>query len=1235
MLFLLACAASAAFSLPTSPLDALSFYGPSLLTPASSFRAVIAQTPSLNAQLWAAANSTRAEQPFAFPPHPAGMELVVNTSAAPACTGAYLNMSSAAGVATLPTGPGFQGIFLGLSLPECASLCCSQSLCAAFAFYDTADEGLLCQAYAAGYATGPQPFPAGHVRFAQGGALTAPPLLRDDLQNGLRSGTYLGGLGTGGYELRADGTAHLSTIRNQAPAAEPWQGTVRDFALAVALGGQAFAVAVRPLCGLSPVPQLVYEAAFPVARFSFLGSLRLFAYTALSPGDANASNTPAVLFTLHATNTASEPVNVTFVVAQGLALRNDWEGVPSGAGAPLPVPAANASACAAACVAAAAPPCLAWQFQASQGLCWLDAQRHAQGANAAGLDSGFPGSFSISQAPPGVAFTTAAAKAPNALGAQGLWARGGAADSGTLSFGAAAGATMEEALAQVLLVPTLPAGDGGGAVGGAGMLHGAAAARVAGLGAGDTASLTLAHAWHFPTFFWYRDRFAGSDNGNRYATTHASLADVVGSLNVTTICARLLAWQAVFSGLPHPLLRDAAANYFSHLRTSVWHASGQYRQWESLEFADWGNPTNGDERHLPYLLAAPDTMRSQLLTWVQHAQNADGSFYCIIMSEAGDQQYGRGDPCANAPPHPDDISMVLIAAYEQLIFRNDSALVAQVYPALQRAFGYYVRVFNSTPWALPYKVHETYDAVAESASITGEGNLGTSLFNALQYVTGLLCMAGLADSQGDAATAGAARAQARLAQASIQRNLFLPSASVYIGDTLEGNAMLFTEPSGLPYHGSDNLHGQALAYRLGFGDLLPRTQMQLHSGFIARDLDTPFGLQFDTYSQQNWLMADHTMSTLLLHWNEAGAWNASLKQLAYFRDGRKDASRHPAVVDTATGSPALLNFYGYALFFYHTLHGFSGQATHLPQQRVSLAPHFSAFNASGAAVLPLLLAGALGTVEITPSAATLSLLLPDTQGPAAYAFLNVTICQHVFLAPAGGAPLALRVGAPLRLALPAPCATALPASASNVSSTDFCAIVGRVTDSSTAFAGVLPAPLPQPLSLEACEARALAHRFCGYVHSNGTSACTLVPGGATCFLAAGGGGGQTTKGLVRCDFSSVYTPPRIINASQVASAAGVGFAPPFAPLDSALYSFVPEQGLQGCMAQAAQAQVCGGAFVPALEGARGACAGGGPCCLLNPYKGCALGAAKGPWGNASTAFVFGDTGVFPVFPEYY
>jgi hypothetical protein len=281
----------------TSALDSLTFFAPSTLTPASAYANVLASIPSLNAGLWAAANTTAAERPFALPPHAPALELVVNTSASPLCTAALVNMSSGQGAATLPTAAGFLGKYSGLprGFAACASLCCSTLGCAALAYYETAAEGPLCQLYQPGFGTGPQPFPAGGVLFAQGAALAAPPPAADGIANGLRSGTHLGGLGTGGYEVRADGSFHLATTRNQSPASEPWQGTLRDMVLAVAVGARAYAVALAPLLGLSPLPQLVYEDAFPVAKFSFLGSLRLYAYTMLRPGDDDASNTPAVV----------------------------------------------------------------------------------------------------------------------------------------------------------------------------------------------------------------------------------------------------------------------------------------------------------------------------------------------------------------------------------------------------------------------------------------------------------------------------------------------------------------------------------------------------------------------------------------------------------------------------------------------------------------------------------------------------------------------------------------------------------------------------------------------------------------------------------------------------------------------------------------------------------------------------------------------------------------------------
>jgi hypothetical protein len=114
------------------------------------------------------------------------------------------------GVATLPTGGDDTalGKLYGLSFSECVSWCCSTAACAAVAFYDTDNEGLLCQGFTMAFSTGPQPFPDAHVRFAQGVVLAVSPAAEDDVANGLRSGTWLGGLGTGGYELRADGRAN-------------------------------------------------------------------------------------------------------------------------------------------------------------------------------------------------------------------------------------------------------------------------------------------------------------------------------------------------------------------------------------------------------------------------------------------------------------------------------------------------------------------------------------------------------------------------------------------------------------------------------------------------------------------------------------------------------------------------------------------------------------------------------------------------------------------------------------------------------------------------------------------------------------------------------------------------------------------------------------------------------------------------------------------------------------------
>lgn len=465
------------------------------------------------------------------------------------------------------------------------------------------------------------------------------------------------------------------------------------------------------------------------------------------------------------------------------------------------------------------------------------------------------------------------------------------------------------------------------------------------------------------------------------------------------------------------------------------------------------------------------------------------------------------------------------------------------------------------------------------------------------------------------------------AQRAVQRNLWQPNLTSYVGDTGPNYEFFLTEPSGRVYHSSDGLHGQALAYRLGFGDLLPRLQMQLHQRYVVDDLNSTFGLAFCTYSAQNWLMSDHANAALQLHWNEVDAWVSALRQLSFFRNERRDASRQPAVVSTATGTYGLLNFYGYALFFFHTLHGLTGQQAHLPRQTLSFWPHYSAFDA-GAATLPVILGGALGTITMTPTTASLALLFADVSAPTGAGilmFTNVTICQHVFL---GAFALAARAP-PLTFALPAPCATADAAAASTVLTAPLCSVVERVIDATTTFVdALLPPPLARNTSLPECEAAAVAHRFCGYAW-DATGACVLVPG-VVCAWAPGSPQPRLrTLGRVGCDFAAVgYVPPQDVDTAHWTTTENGTFADGFAPLNSAVYSLMLRSAGE-CLAQAQAQQACGWQWVDDFRGGAplGSCVDFAPCCVLNPYKGCVADAGPSPLGSGNVS-VFNNSGVF-------
>ena len=517
-----------------------------------------------------------------------------------------------------------------------------------------------------------------------------------------------------------------------------------------------------------------------------------------------------------------------------------------------------------------------------------------------------------------------------------------------------------------------------------------------------------------------------------------------------------------------------------------------------------------------------------------------------------------------------------------------------------------------------------------SPTVTGEGNLGTSLYNSVNYLTALNCIAALADSMGDPASASQARAMLNRSTLSIINNLWSPgSVPSFIGDTLQDYA-LFTEPSnGFAFHSSDGLHGQVLAYRLGFGDLLPRTLMQLHQKFATDDLLDEFGLSFSRYSGQNWCMSDHSNSALRLRWNDMTAYNTSLEQIKFWRNVRKESTRQAAVFMANTGMYSLLNYYGYALFFYHTLNAFSGQVANLPNRSLSFQPHYSAFSLSGEASVPALLGGCLGSLNISPAHAVLTFAFLGEDSASKLSFIKVTICQHEFT---NGPYEYTNNGDSISFILPTPCNSSSPSSANTIASASYCKATPTANASMLVWA---QQPLTQQqggYSREDCLNFVVAHHYCGYEYDANKTICTTVPGIA-CYLVDSGpippnGGEEVERGFVQCDYSaSGYSPPLLINASNVAFFEQQGFDK--APIDSPVYTTVL-QDYDDCLALAISQQSCGFIWAPRYSGPQlGSC---GPealdsgCCVLNPSSNCSTGTSLDPkiWGQNVVLGIFGD-----------
>lgn len=594
---------------------------------------------------------------------------------------------------------------------ECATTCCGEAACLAWAYAPAAPAGQepSCAAglpccYLKSSVSPASPLAgvfSGTVSRGAAPNVTAPPM-------GLRSAVPLGGLGAGAFELRADGTVHEVTIVNQSPAGAAKYGVLEDLMLGARVGGVARALRTAPplYAAGAGASALAYSALYPLASLAFadatdfapaaVDGVGVFAYSTLVPGDPAASAVPAVAFTLAISNVGDTPLDVDLFISLPLASVNDCAR-PSKLPPVASLPGSTGpAACLAAC--AAAPTCASWTI-ASDAMCVL-AVDVPLSVHAPGAFCGVRGAFSAD----GTALTLAMpcpATAPgpacgdvtlHPVGEGGATPSVGAApDAGALwdSFASTGGFTSGK-------------GVSAGAFSGAEVGHGAAAVSIT-VPPRSNGSVSIVMAWSFP----HRDHDV-EDIGNFYSTVFADSAETARALAapgaLERVAVDLAAHHGVFAGAGSSLpdwLSDFAVNAVSHFRGMIYSRDGRMREFEAFDCMDLDSIHNDYQRHLPYLWLAPQFEIQKLKKW---GSGQDASGY--IQEFLGPFGVGPFD-IPGGRIMGDTTTLWVVELYEVWKETGDDALVAELWPTAARAIGWLVE--NAAPLGLPEKLYSTYD----------------------------------------------------------------------------------------------------------------------------------------------------------------------------------------------------------------------------------------------------------------------------------------------------------------------------------------------------------------------------------------------------------------------------------------------------------------------------------------------------------------------------------------------
>jgi uncharacterized protein (DUF608 family) len=682
---------------------------------------------------------------------------------------------------------------------------------------------------------------------------------------GLRSAVPLGGIGTGSFELRADGTFADWTVENQgtplaADASRNSKLPLKDEAfLAVAIGGQGplllrTAPPPDPLPAAARADSLAYSGAFPFSRLTVEDArlppalhAQLFAFSPFSPfvtggAAANESAIPAVLFSLRLTNPSSlVPLNASLLLSLPLGNSKSTDR-PFGNGGDTrgqllaTLNDTTVGSCVAAC--ASVNDCLWWRHSGSGDVCELFRlappveQYFLPSSALAGIRTGVKGLWASS--PGGLTLTRSGPfdSDPNATWQDPASAVGSftllAADTvtnGGLNPATSSAWTGEDLSELWASFSSGGLGSGLSRLPTTSASHGAVAVSTV-LAPSETRTLTLVFSWHFP-----HRLYVGQDLGNAYAQRFpGGSAEVAASVatRLPAVAADAAAWNAAATNNTLPdWYRDYLVNSVAFLtKMSVWVANdvsgapvdgGRFRIFEAFSNCDL-DPVHVSSYHLlPLLTFFPDLLANTLHTgWAARQQTVDGMVQ-EFLGDVGDggRITGEMDLSSGGGVNADVSSVFVLASLGTFQMTGDVEALSALYPNISAAVAWQINRTIAGPNAsFPAYLQITYDFL----------NLEQYPYQAYTAFLHLAMMRAfrvLAAVVGDTSSLPAdALASAQAVEGAMASALWVgPNATA---NTTSGFWRAWQDMSGGAPDAamSGTLHGQTWAYVLGLGPLV-------------------------------------------------------------------------------------------------------------------------------------------------------------------------------------------------------------------------------------------------------------------------------------------------------------------------------------------------------------------------------------------------------------------------------